>query len=565
MADTAYDQQLQQAQKTFDEGKFSDAESILQGMSPDDLKIYCNLVMVQYLQGELDIEQAIAKLAPPSDSSDVATNSNNRKNGAAKARNITLLYEGHETAFYNRAVLYARAGLILEAAAILRSILAMSKYISLKVLTYSLCLLHTVTRPAPKLGGSSRSKEDEDLIQSVLNERMEDITKDAELLALVTAAFADSSSVHEAFKNSNNNPMEQSIYLNNLGVFLMGDGKIGTAALCFSKAMETSGQQPSSQFIQQPVAYNAALCALLNEDYEEAIKHLLSVQAVMRISPLFWVRFAEAAIGLVQRHFRARQREEYERQQSAFSALLQTGKVYANFEFMLLPGAATVTGPMQEPLKDSPAYTAAEQQAAVAIRNALFLLIPKGHSLSSALDAFPEMAQVLQHASLYWVALELFRKNYQATNEVGEQLLNTHEKHPLPTTVHATLLSYMVEALIHLNDPSCALKVLRRASLSSLINNPATESVDVAQRSRLEVLFINLAVTHVLTGSWNQAHVIMDSVLAKLYEAAPSASNEYRPEREALFAYQMLAIFLDLAQGNQEKAAEWLTKLNWPY
>ncbi|CCW70027.1 unnamed protein product [Phytomonas sp. Hart1] len=565
MADAAYDQQLHQAQEAFDAGKFSDAEGILEGMSPDDLKIYCNLVMVQYLQGKLDIEQAITKLAPPSGSSDVMTRGNYKKNSAPKTRNITLLYEGHETAFYNCAVLYARAGLVLEASAILRSILAMSKHISLKVLTYSLCLLHTVTRPAPKLGGSFRSKEDEDLIQSVLNDRMEEITKDAELLALVTAAFSDSSSVHEVFKNTSNNPIEQSIYLNNLGVFSMGDGKVSAATLCFSKAMEVSGQQPNSEFIQQSVAYNAALCALLHEDYEEAIKHLLSVQAIMRISPLFWVRFAEAAIGLVQRNYHARQREEYERQQSAFSALLQTGKVYANFEFMLLPGAAAIAGPADEPPKDSSVHAAAEHQAAVAIRNALFLLIPKGHSLSSALDAFPEAAQILQHASLYWVALELFRKNYQVANEVGEQLLNTHEKHPLPSTVHATLLSYMVEVLIHLNDPSCALRVLRRASLSSLINSQSTESVDAAQRSRVEVLFINLAVTHVLTGSWNQAHMVMDSVLGKLYEVAPSASTEYRPEREALFAYQMLAIFLDLAQGNQEKASEWLNKLNWPY
>lgn len=551
MTDTAnYSNQLAEARKAFEAGKYSDAANTLKLMPQDDLKVKHNLVAVQYMQRELDATEAAAQLQgqKPEDE---------RRSG------LTLAYDGHETALYNRAAIYARSGLLPEAVSLLRSLLEIANDISISVLTNAICLFQTLTRPAPKLGSKPRSKPDEDLVQRVLKDKMAEISSDAALLALVTAAFADSSTLNEVFKGFEPNSPAQTIYLNNLGVVSMSDGKTSVGSLCFTKALKAATQQPNSYFTQQSVAYNAGLCALLRGGYEEAIKHFLDVQETMKASPLYWVRFAEAAVGAAQNLQAARKREEYERQQSGFSALLQTGKVYANFEFMLLPGAVTSPGPVQEPRKESSVSVAAEQLAATAVQNALFLLVPQGTTPAVAAEAIPHREQLLQYALLYWTALELIRRNYLVAAEVGQELLTTHERRPLPATLHVALLSYVVEALIHINDADKAMKVLRKASLSSLLSGSPAEHTDAAQRSRMEALFVNLAVTHVLVGSWNQAHSLLESLLAKIYEAAPTGATEYRPERDVMFAYQMLAVFLELAQNNAERAAELLVKVNW--
>ncbi|CAG9584165.1 conserved hypothetical protein [Leishmania major strain Friedlin] len=548
--------QLADAKAAFYAGNYADAEKVLRAMPQEDMKVQHNLVIARYLQHQLTSEQALATLRASAEGTGEDPN--------IKAPALMLQYEGHETAVYNQAVLYARSGQAHEAMLLLRRILENAQDIALSTLVHSLCLFHTLTKSVRKTTSRMSSRHDEELVQSVLTPSMEKLRVVPELMKLVETAFADSSGLHDVFANAENDPAKQAVYLNNLGVFSLSEDKLNVASLCFAKAEKTAASKPAGQHILRPIQYNVGLCALLREDYEGALHEFLAVQDSMKASAVFWVRCAEAAVSCVQQEGRKQRRADYERQQNTFSAMLQSGKVYSNFEFMLLPTATSVPGPAAIESSREPTEKAAlEQIATAAVQNALFLLVPKGHTFSSVVEAFPHEEALLQYAMLYWVALELSRRNYMAAAEAGQELLNAHERHPLPSNLHATLLIYVVEALVHLNDQDRAMKILRRASLSSLVTGSSSDPLDAAQRSRVEALFVNLTISHILTGSWNQAHSIMESLLRKIYEAAPAGTAEYMPERGTMFAYCILEVFLELAQGNQEKAAEWMLKITW--
>ncbi|KAK7201604.1 CCR4-NOT transcription complex subunit 10 [Novymonas esmeraldas] len=552
----AMKKQLADAKAAFDADNYVESEKVLRGMPQEEMKVQHNLVVTRYLQNQLSSEQALTALRASADGTGEDPN--------LKAPGLVLQYEGHETAVYNQAVLFARSGQTHEAMLLLRRILENTQDVALSPLVHSLCLFHTLAKPPRKTTSRMSSRNDEELVQSVLSAHMDKLRTVPELMKLVEAAFADSSGLHDAFANSENDPVRQAVYLNNLGVFSVAEDRLNVASLCFAKAEKAAASRPSGQYSLQSIRYNVGLCALLREDFEGALNEFLAVQDAMKASAIFWVRCAEAAVSCVQQEARKQRRGEYERQQNAFSSMLQSGKVYANFEFLLLPCATSVPGPTAiESSRDTTEKAAFEQMATTAVQNALFLLVPKGHTFSSVVDAFPHETVLLQYAMLYWVALELSRRNYLAAAEAGQELLNSHERHPLPPNLHATLLIYVVEALIHLNDQERAMKVLRRASLSSLVTGSSTDPVDAAQRSRVEALFINLTISHILTGSWTQARSIIDSLLRKIYAAAPAGAAEYTPERDTMFAYCILEVFLELAHGNQEKAAEWMSKITW--
>lgn len=556
MSDTTKTQ-LNEAKNAFEASRYSDAESILQSMPQDDLKVQHNLATIRFLQQKISGSEALAALHSGNDEYfDDGVGS--------KVPPLSLQYEGHETAVYNQAAIYARSGLVNESILLLRRLLENADDMPVKTVAYCLCLFHVLTRPMRKTVARLSSRHDEELVQKVLKDRMAQINAAPELMKLVEAAFADSSALHDVFKDAGGDNAKQVIYLNNLGTFSMYEEKPHVANLCFAKAYKAASTMASTNYLSHSIQYNIGLCALMRQDHEEAVTQFLAVQDSMKSSPVFWVRFAEAAVVAFQRHARLQRRAEYAHQQDTFRELLQSGKVYANFEFLLLPGATHVPTPASDvPVKETSAYTAMEQLASITVQNALFLLVPRSYTFSSAMEAFPQREVLLQYAMLYWISLELHRHNYMAVAEAGQELLNTHERHPLPPNLHATLIVYLVEALVHLNDPDRSMKVLRRATLSSLVSGSATDPVDPAQRSRMEAVFVSLAVTHILNGSWNQAHSVMDSLLQKIYDAAPATAAEYQPERDVMFAYHTLAVFLELAQGNQEKAAECLAKVNW--
>lgn len=644
--------------------------------------------------------------------------------------------------------------------------------------------------------------------------------------------ISDSNVLVEAIKDIQH-PMEKAMALNNLGAFAIKDKKPYVAILCFQKAEElmlhsTSKGMPPSPFstfslssspaalhgstmaatpattnsatgsignsstirsdgsvgdcmrlkqrlLLLPIRYNAGLCALLREEFDRAIQHLLSVQESMKSSPVFWVRLGEAALGELQKHKRELQQREYTKRQCTFSQLIHCGHVYENFEFLLLPNAQMQPGPFQElcatpplwPLSSSSISSShhssgamrdkttpggssdgkryphgsengnemnplgqllgggntsnnsshsksgnnsksstlfspplnrivteggedgvkattsmippkgekreecnevknekggekeEEQEeerakladkcntmeglASVALQNALFLLIPPGFTYANARTAFPSQETLLSYALLYWTCLELHRENYTAVEVIGQALLEWNEVSPsspttmtttnrnqspassrLPPNLHATLLCYLVEALVHLNVPEKAMRVLRTCQPSCLITGTHSNSLpltaasggggtsssaatsgagfssgggtfagggsnsphhtlsslgiegshrsssfmvdhgpDVAQRSRVEVLLLHAASTQILCGAWPQAASTMECLISKIFDSAPAGATEFKPEADALFVYQLLCIFLELAQGKQAEAAELLQKLRW--
>ncbi|CAD2213228.1 hypothetical protein, conserved [Angomonas deanei] len=540
---------LDAAKKAFDNGNFSEAEKSLKSLPQDDPQAQHNLAVVQYLKRDIDAEEALNRLG-----GDSAKDFTDR----FKSR-VLLRYEGHETALYNKAALLANSGLFHEAITLLRGILVMWKDISKSVVAHALCLFQSLTRPSSSLSQQTRLKSDDELIQAILA-RNPDFAKSDEFKSIIAAAFADSDSLHEVFKGKEGEK-QKAVYLNDLGVLLLNNGKSNVASLCFAKAEKSTSDKQFS--VKTPLSYNTGLCALLRGNYDEAIRNFLSIQDAMKKSPIFWLRFSEAAVNCALNLSKDRSRQEYEQEQDYFRRELSAGKLLANFEFLILPGAHVVPGPtQQETSKEHAACAAMEQLAASAIQNALFLLIPQGYTYATAVEAFHHNEQITTHAMLSWVALEVMRKNYSVAVEVGQQVLSAHSHRPLNASVHTALLCYLVEALVQLNDADRAMKVLRQTSLSQLVSS-STEKLDSAHRCRVETLFINLTVTHILNGSWTQAHSIMESLLIKMMESQPASATDFRPEREVQFACQILGIFLELAQGNREKAAETLSRLSW--
>ncbi|KAH8620668.1 hypothetical protein ERJ75_000044200 [Trypanosoma vivax] len=554
MTDDELRQQLEKVRKAFDEQNYQVCESILQKMPKDDLQAQHNLAIVRLLLNHADVEQTIAALANTSGDAVSFTSEKDIKSS------VTLLYEGHETAHLNRALLLARSGLVHDAAVILRALLGMYTNISTAVLARALPLFQAITRTLPT--GRHRQRNDDELIQKVMTDKMPLFKGDPAVWSMVNAAFSDVSNIHELPHSTD---AEKAVHFNNLGVLTMSDSKLSVASLFFAKA-EKASVDCNSLLMRQPIVYNAGLCALLRREYDSAITCFLSVQELMKNSPLFWVRFAEASVGKLQSQRRLRVVEEYERMQDCFSEQLQKGKLLPNYEFLALPWAVSTQGPLPD-MKDSSVSTALESLACTAVQNALHLLLPEHHTAASAIEAFPYNAQLIHFALFYWCALEITRKNYAVVANVGYDLLSLHERRPLSPNLHAALLSYMVEALVYLNEPDRALKVARRSSLSSLVLNSSVEQLDSYQKSRVEALFINVAITHIANGSWNQATSVVESLLAKIHEGRAAKEDENSITtpggQEALLAYHLLVIFLELAQGNQEKAQETLQHVSW--
>ena len=295
---------LAEAKTAFDAGNYSEVEKVLRAMPQEDMKVQHNLVTVRYLQGQLTGEQALSALRASADG--------NGEDPNLKAPGLMLQYEGHETAVYNQALLFARSGQAHEAVLLLRRILEHADDVALPTLVYSVCLFNTLTKPMRKTPARTANRNDEDLVQKVLKTCMEKLNSEPELMKLMSAAFADSSSLQDSFKDCENDSVKQAVYLNNLGVFSLTEDKLNVASLCFAKAeaAAAAATNPSGKHYVVPIQYNLGLCALLREDYEGALQEFLTVQDAMKASAVFWVRCAEAAVSCVQQEARKQRRGE---------------------------------------------------------------------------------------------------------------------------------------------------------------------------------------------------------------------------------------------------------------
>lgn len=438
MADEVLRLALANERKTFSDGNFKETEKILLQLPQDNLRVKHNLAAVQYLLGVIDAETAISILeedlhpayrscasalwaanktssstaAPSADSRGVGAEEDGMKavegtkegDGARQATapqhipEFALLYEGHETALFNLAMILTRAGHAHDATVLLRRLLPLGCVVDKAVLGNSLCLFHALTF-ASVIRPSGACEENGDADDVLENDAMNLIMQEDTSPHLSTNAseskedvktpimrlfsyVSDSSALVESIKDISN-PMEKSMALNNLGAFAIKDKKPYVATLCFQKAEElvrqaTAGRvnaaaappskatatttsslrgqdplvsdevQQKQRLLLSPIRYNAGLCALLREDFGVAIQNLLAVQTGMKSSPVFWVRLGEAALGELQKCKRELRRVEYAKKQRIFSQLIHSGYLYENFEFLMLPNAQLQPGPSQE-------------------------------------------------------------------------------------------------------------------------------------------------------------------------------------------------------------------------
>jgi tetratricopeptide (TPR) repeat protein len=555
---------LQEASRLFNNKHYAECESALRSVATKDLKIQHNLAVAHYLAKGGDVREVLAELAKGS----VDESSHSSSSSAP----VTLAYEGHEIAHYNRAVLLANQGRCEEAAATLRELLHLHESISPAVLGRCVCLFQLVTNTTPiasaqqtkstagavtkpKSVAQPRSKSDDELVGNVLQLYMDDIKKDPALFRMLQGSLAaDGSALHELFKSAST-PIERAVYFNDLGVLTMGEGKHQTAALYFAKAHRLISEVPSADtFTKHSILFNIAICSLHRQDYLAALSALLSVQETMQTSASFWLYVAQAALGTF--HSSRSSTIAYDVVQQELAAPLSKGSIQSGFVLLQLPNAAATnpssvlntTGAGQEQRH------ATLLLARRAAQNCIQLL--GGHSLAATADALYTEGRVqeyrtLQYAFLYNAASALLLQDYAVSIKYAAELLAVHKSRPILPDVQSSALLHIVEAHCRLNKPGAALKALSSASLGELLSS--TDRTDGQQKQRTEALFVNLVLVHLGCGNYKQAQSIISTLIPKLTSGASATSASGRTAA-------LLLAYVDLALGNKEKVIEQLSK-----
>lgn len=536
MSDDAVQLRLQEASRLFQNRNYAECESTLRSIANKDPKIRHNIAIAHYLAKGGDVRSTIADLR--------------REDGSST---VSLEYEGHETAHYNRAVLLAYNGRCEEAAATLRELLQLHNSIAVPVLGRALCLFQLVTNESTVAQKSivkkptvaaQRSKSDDDLVARIVSQYMVEFKKDPHVAKMLQMTFAtDGSALHDLFK-SGASPAERAVYYNDLGILAMGEGKLNVAALYFTKAIGLIGDSGSDVFTKHSMMFNHAVCCIHRQEYQAAMKALLVAQESMRTSPSLWLRLAQATLGnhLV---FSANDAQEtHDARQRELAGQLGKGNIFPGFPLLQLPEGTTVSNGDTRRV-----YLIVANRAA---HNCISLLT-NSRSLQEAVDSLTGDGRVhdfrtLQYAYVYAAASELLMENYAVTIKLASDLLAVRSR-PINADVHAAALLYLSDAYCRVNRPQQALKVLSGAPLGELL--VGAERTDGQQKQRTEALFVNLVIVHICNGSWKQAQALVASLVQKI----GNQQNTLVGHTAAL-----LQVYLDLAQGNREKVLEQLSK-----
>lgn len=555
---------LQEASRLFNNKNYAECESTLRSIANKDLKIQHNIAIAHYLSKGGDVREVLAELGKGGDDSSTAS-------GA-----ISLAYEGHEIAHYNRAVLLAYQGRCEEAAAVLREMLQLHECIAPMVLGRCVCLFQMVTNATPIAAQTNRSatgpaagkaktsvtqprsKSDDELVGKVLQLYMNDFKKDAPLFRMLQGALAaDGSALHELFK-SGASPVEKAVYFNDLGVLTMAEGKHQTAALYFAKATRLLDEASADTFTKHSVLFNFAICSLHRQDFAAALNALTAVQDTMQTSASYWMRVSQAALG----HFHTMRvtsphqdaSTTYDTVQQERAAQLSKGSIQAGYALLQLPDAACVT-PFSLNGVDCDQRHATLMLARRAAQYGVQIL-GGANTLALAADQFYSEGRVqdyrtIQYAYLYVAAAALLLQDYAVTIKYASELIAVHRSRAILPDVQSSALLHVVEAYCRVNKPSAALKTLSAASLGELL--VASERTDGQQKVRTEALFVNLVLVHLGCGNYKQAQSIMATLVPKLTSGPASSTTSGRTAA-------LLQVYIDLALGNKEKVVEQLSK-----
>lgn len=546
MTDEALQSRLVEAGKLFQSKQYADCEALL--IKPiggaqvvSDLKLKHNVAITHYLSKGGDSREAIQALS-----------SRSATGGGGESESVALEYEGHEIAHYNRAVLLAHNGRSEEAANVLRDLLQLHESISTTVLCRGLCLLQLVTngtlvgKNITRGKGTIRSKSDDELTAKIVAQYMPEFKKDPQLAKMLNMSLAsDGSALHEPFKNSSS-PVERAIYFNDLGIMAMSEGKANLAALYLTKANRFASEAQADSFLRHSMLYNFAVCCIHRNDFGPAMKALLIAQESMKSSPTLWLRLGQATLGFHTLFASLHVQDSHDAQQKELGAALAKGSAFSGFQLLQIPdGDNLLTGDAQRRV-----YLVV---ASKAIQNCVHLL--KGNCFAEGVEAAFSQGRssdykLLQYSYIYGAAIEMLQQNYSVAIRLCSDLIAQHKSRPLMIDVHATALLYLSEAYCRVNKCKKALDVLAGASLGELLLT--VDRTDGQQRLRTEALFVNLVLVHIANGSFKQAQTLMSSLIAKI----ANSQNSTVAARTAV----VLQVYLDLAQGNKDKALETMAK-----
>ena len=580
----AFNAKLLEASKHFTSRSYADALRILQNAPRDDPKVQHNVAILEYLQNTTDYRSAIATLGEVPGLAASAINGTSAgipsKASTAtpsSATGLTLAYEGNEIAHYNRAAIMIHNGFVEEGISVLRELLEMGSAIMTSVLGRAACLFYvTAVRTAASRKNQTRAKSDEALYQQVMTQHSSEFKKEPVLSRMMIVATADQAGLHDVFKGSSG--AEKAVCLNDLGVLAMEEGKPHIASVYFAIASKEVGGDNSLAQLQHSIAYNAGICAIARGENEAALSSLLSAAESMKGSPLLWLRLAQASVGILQELSGEACLEAYEKEQSEIAAKLAQGGsssiIAPGFQLLQIPSSKHIYSATIAP-SSQPSSQPIVALALGAIEAVLDILVPAGGGNTSPSSALAECAhqhyasgstqnfRTIQHALAYLCFIETLRQNFSVVYKVGSDLLGVHKTHALLPDVHVTVVTLVTEALCHLNKPALALKVLQAASLPDFVALTAVgDKTEAArQKQRVEALFVNVAVVHIAAGSWKQAQTIITSLLSKVAAStAPAGAPAAVPPFSASKLASLLQIYLELAQGNKEKALELLGK-----
>eukprot|EP00759_Apiculatamorpha_spiralis_P033646 PhF_6_TR34961/c0_g1_i1/m.50742 len=310
-------------------------------------------------------------------------------------------------------------------------------------------------------------------------------------------------------KHKPNDPGIDASYYNNLAVMTSSLGSLGTAGFFFNQAQGANNAQSTT--IGMAFA-NHGTVLLQSGQNELALRCFETAASLIPKVPLVWIRMAQCCCNLYDAAYR-------EAQAKSINNLSVRGEA-ALHRTVVVNVSANFTP------------TAKERQlletAEVALRQALEIT---AHTTNIVLQ--PTIYCYLTYIALcqrnYNLALQFY-----ATFEAGTGKLDKN--------LALIMASYNVEALCMSGQSHVALRFLSTVQLSDYIDTHPKEDLVAVDA---EALFVNLIIASIVAGHYGKAADILTNVLAK---------NTTKRN------YVLLQVYLELAQGNRDKAIEVIRK-----
>ena len=204
---------LQEASTLFNAQKYPECAAVLSSCPQDDPKVQHNLALVQYLLHGGNYLDVLTKLSTDGKESVFSS--------TMDPQHFALHYEGQENAIYNQAVIALHNGAADRALDILCVLASQSDKFSPKLALRMVILMQLTSSMLSRRGKKHhrRSAQVEEMVNAAFSDKgnKELLNRDAAINRFSQLALADTGLLHNWFGKSPKLPVDQVIYLNNLG------------------------------------------------------------------------------------------------------------------------------------------------------------------------------------------------------------------------------------------------------------------------------------------------------------------------------------------------------------